>query len=125
MKIIDFAFDAFGQCNEHDRRKMKWKMKIGIEWWPSMASRPKIGGQPITLSLLSSFTLHYLTLSSTTTPLGQNGGALATWAGRPATIHGQSATPWLPYKRVAKESFLLHPTSSYATSNFLNPSPSS
>jgi hypothetical protein len=32
------------------------------------------------------------------------------------------ATPWLPYKRVAKGS-LLHLTSSQATSNFLNPSP--
>jgi hypothetical protein len=31
----------------------------------------------------------------------------------------------LPYKRVAKGSLLLHPTSSQATSNFLNPSPSS
>jgi hypothetical protein len=38
---------------------------------------------------------------------------------------GWPATPWLPYKRVAKESLLLHPTSSQATSNFLNPSPSS
>jgi hypothetical protein len=35
------------------------------------------------------------------------------------------ATPWLPYIRVAKGSLLLHPTSSKAISNFLNPSPSS
>jgi hypothetical protein len=27
---------------------------------------------------------------------------MATWAGRPATILGRLATPWLPYKRVAK-----------------------
>jgi hypothetical protein len=59
---------------------MKWRMKVGIEWRPSMASRQKIGGR--------------------------------------------SATPWLPYKRVAKGSLLLHPTSSQTTLNFLNPSPS-
>jgi hypothetical protein len=70
-----------------------------------MAGGPKIGGW-------ASFSLHYLPLSSTTTPLGQNGGALATWASRPATILGWPTTPWLPYKRVAKGSLLLHPTSS-------------
>jgi hypothetical protein len=79
---------------------------------PSMAGRPKIGGRPATFSLLSFFPLHYLPLSSTTTPLGQNGGALATWAVGSATILGQSATPWFPYKRLAKGSLLLHPTSS-------------
>jgi hypothetical protein len=52
-------------------------------------------------------------------------GALATWAGYLITIFGRPATPWLPYKRVAKGSLLLHPTSSQATLNFLNPSPSS
>jgi hypothetical protein len=46
-------FDAFGQWSEHDRSKMEWKMKIGIEWRPSMASRPKIGDRPATFSLLS------------------------------------------------------------------------
>jgi hypothetical protein len=94
MKEIGFAFDAFGQWSEHERNKMKWRMKVGIEWRPSMAGRPKIGGQPATFSLLSSFPLLYLPLSSTTTPLGQNGGALATWAGRPATILGWLATHW-------------------------------
>jgi hypothetical protein len=44
MKRIDFAFDAFGQWSGHDRSKMKWRMKVGIEWRPSMAGRPKIGG---------------------------------------------------------------------------------
>jgi hypothetical protein len=112
MKRIDFAFDAFGQWSEFDRSKMKWRMKVGIEWRPSMAGRPKIGGWLVTFSLLSFFPLHYLPLSSTTTPLGQNGGALATWASCLATILGWSATPWLPYKRVAKGSLLLHPTSS-------------
>jgi hypothetical protein len=34
---------------------MKWRMKVGIEWRPSMAGRPKNGGQPATFSLLSSF----------------------------------------------------------------------
>jgi hypothetical protein len=77
-----------------------------------MVGQPKIGGQPATFSLLSSFTLHYLPLRSTTTPLGQNGGALARRAGCSATILGRSATPWHPYNRVTKGSFLLHPTSS-------------
>jgi hypothetical protein len=45
MKGICFTFDAFGQWSEHDRSKMKWKMNVGIEWWPSMAGRPKIGGR--------------------------------------------------------------------------------
>jgi hypothetical protein len=112
MKGIGFAFDAFGQWSEHDRSKMKWRMKVGIEWRPSMVGQPKIGGWPANFSLLSSFPSIVSLFSSTTTPLGQNGGALATWAGRPATILGQSATPWLPYKRVAKGSLLLHPTSS-------------
>jgi hypothetical protein len=58
MKEIRFAFDAFGQWSEHYRRKMK----VGIEWRPSMAGWPKIGGWPATLSLLSSFILHYLPL---------------------------------------------------------------
>jgi hypothetical protein len=54
MKGIDIAFDAFGQWSEHDRSKMKWRMKIGIEWRPSMAGWPKIGGQWATFSLRSS-----------------------------------------------------------------------
>jgi hypothetical protein len=70
MKEIGFAFDAFGQWSEHDRSKMKWRMKVGIEWRSCMAGRPKIGGRPTTFSLLSSFPLHYLSLSWTTTPLG-------------------------------------------------------
>jgi hypothetical protein len=98
MKGIGFAF---GQWSEYERNKMKWWMKVGIEWRPSMAGRPKIGVQWATFSLLSSFPLHCLPLSSTTTPLGQNGGALATWASRPATILGRSATPCLPYTRIA------------------------
>jgi hypothetical protein len=66
-----------------------------------------------------------LSFTSTTTTLENNGGALATWAGWPTTSFGRPATPWLPYKRVIKGSLLLHPTSSQATSNFLNPSLSS
>jgi hypothetical protein len=112
MKGIGIAFDAFGQWSEHERNKMKWMIKVGIEWRPSMAGPLKIGGQLTTFSLLSSFPLHYLPLSSTNTPLGQNGGVLATWAGRPANILGRPATPCLPYKRVVKGSLLLHPTSS-------------
>jgi hypothetical protein len=37
MKGIGFAFDAFGQWSEHDWSKMKWRMKVKIEWSPSMA----------------------------------------------------------------------------------------
>jgi hypothetical protein len=48
MKGICFTFDAFGQWSEHDRSKMKWRMKVGIELRPSMADRPKIGGRPTT-----------------------------------------------------------------------------
>jgi hypothetical protein len=60
MKGIGFAFDAYDQWSEHDRSKMKWRMKVGIEWRPSMANQPKIGGWPASFSVLSSFPLHYL-----------------------------------------------------------------
>jgi hypothetical protein len=125
MKGICFAFHAFGQWSEHGRSKMKWMMKVGVEWRPSMAGRPNIGDRPATFSLLSSFPLHYLPLYLNHDTFEQSRGAMATWAGRPATILGQSTTSWLTYKRVAKGSLLLHPTSSQVTSNFLNPSPSS
>jgi hypothetical protein len=62
MRAICFTFDAFGQWSEHDRSKMKWRMKVGVERRPSMVSRPKIGGRPATFSLFSSFPLHYLHL---------------------------------------------------------------
>jgi hypothetical protein len=125
MKGICFTFDAFGQWSEHDRSKMKWRIKVRIEWRPSMASRPKIGvDRPPSPSFLPFPSTIYL-FSSSTTPLGQSRGAMATWGGRPTTILGRSATCWLPYKRVAKGRLLLHPTSSQAISNFLNPSPSS
>jgi hypothetical protein len=62
MSGISFTFDAFDQWSEHDRSKMKWRMKVGIEWRPSIAGRPKIGGRLATFSLLSSFPLHYLPL---------------------------------------------------------------
>jgi hypothetical protein len=62
MKGIFFTFDAFGQWSEHDRSKMKWRMKVGVEWRPSMVDRPKVVGRPTTFSLFSSFPLHYLPL---------------------------------------------------------------
>jgi hypothetical protein len=34
MKGICFTFDDFGQWSDHDRSKMKWRMKVGIEWRP-------------------------------------------------------------------------------------------
>jgi hypothetical protein len=51
MKEICFTFDAFGQWSDHDSSKMKWRMKVGIEWRSSMAGRPKIGGRLATFSL--------------------------------------------------------------------------
>jgi hypothetical protein len=60
MKGIGFAFVAFGQWSEHDRSKMKWRMKVRIEWRSSMAGRPKIGGWPATFATLFSFPLHSL-----------------------------------------------------------------
>jgi hypothetical protein len=53
MKEIGFAFNAFGKWSEHDRSKIKWRMKVGIEWRPSMIGRPKIGGQLAVFSFLS------------------------------------------------------------------------
>jgi hypothetical protein len=53
MKGISFTFDALCQWSELDRSKMKWRMKVGIEWRSSMAGRPKNGGQLTTFSLLS------------------------------------------------------------------------
>jgi hypothetical protein len=50
---------------------------------------------------------------------------MATWAGRLATSLGRPVTPWVPYKRVAKGSLLLHTTSSQEKPCFQNPSPSS
>jgi hypothetical protein len=57
MKGICFTFDAFGQWSEHYKGKMKWRMKLRVEWRPSMAGRPKIGGRSATFSLFSSYPL--------------------------------------------------------------------
>jgi hypothetical protein len=62
MKGICFTFDAFGQWSGHDRSKMKWRIKVGFEWRPSMVGWPNISGWPATFSLFSSFILHYLPL---------------------------------------------------------------
>jgi hypothetical protein len=62
MEGIYITFDAFSQWSEHDRSKMKWRMKVGLEWRPSVASRSKIGGWLTTFSLIYSFLLHYLML---------------------------------------------------------------
>jgi hypothetical protein len=35
-------------------------MKVEIDWRPSMAGQPMNGGGPATLSLFSSFPIHYL-----------------------------------------------------------------
>jgi hypothetical protein len=99
--------------------------KVEVNWGQSLAGLPKrVADRPSPPSFYI-FSSTILSFTSTTTTLGDNGGALVTWASRLATSLGQPVTPWLPYKRVAKGSLLLHPTSSQATSNFLNSSPSS
>jgi hypothetical protein len=62
MKGICFAFDDFGQWSDHYRSKMKWRIKVGVEWRPSMADQTNIGGWLATFSLLSSVPLHSLPL---------------------------------------------------------------
>jgi hypothetical protein len=41
LKVIFFAFDAFGQWCEHNWSKMKWRIKVRIEW------RPRIEGKKV------------------------------------------------------------------------------
>jgi hypothetical protein len=38
MKGICFTFDAFGQWSEHERSKMWLRMKVGVQWRPSVAT---------------------------------------------------------------------------------------
>jgi hypothetical protein len=45
MKGIGLTFDAFVQWSEHDRSDMKWRMKVGTDWRPSMVAQPKNAGQ--------------------------------------------------------------------------------
>jgi hypothetical protein len=58
VKGICFTFDAFGQWSEHDRSKMKWRMKVGIEWRPSMADRPKNVSYPVFIPKPSTHHMH-------------------------------------------------------------------
>jgi hypothetical protein len=74
MKGICFTFDAIGQWSDHERSKIWCRMKVGVEWTPSVAGRPP---SPFFPSTIFPFT-------STTTPWGQIGELLATCAGRPA-----------------------------------------
>jgi hypothetical protein len=80
MKEIYFTFDAFGQWSEHDRSKMKWRLKVGIEWRPSMAGPIKDWwsvDHPPSLSF-PPFPSTISLFSSTTIPLGQSRDAMAT-----------------------------------------------
>jgi hypothetical protein len=124
MKGIDFAFDAFGQWSEHDRSMMQWRMKVRIEWRPSMASPLKIGGR---LATFSPF-LHSPPLSpSLARPPHLWDRMEGLWphglAAQPPSLTG--GHPLAPLLNGCKGRLLLHPTSSQATSNLLNPSPSS
>jgi hypothetical protein len=57
MKGICFTFDAFGQWSEHERSKMWSRRKVGVQWWLSVAARPKIYGWPATFPLFSLLSL--------------------------------------------------------------------
>jgi hypothetical protein len=101
MKGIGFTFDAFGQWSEHDMSKMKWRMKVGIEWRPSMTGWPKIGCWPVTFTLLSSL----LSPSLTQSP--------HLWDRLEELWPHGPATPWLPYKRVGKGGGLIRKAESW------------
>jgi hypothetical protein len=82
-------------------------------------------GRPATFPI---FSLLSLILSSSLSQPPHLGDTLENFwqhglAARPPSLADRP--PWLPYKRTAKGRLLLHPTSSQATLNFLNPSPSS
>jgi hypothetical protein len=64
--------------------------------------------------LFPSFPYTIFPFISTTAPWGQIGELLATRVGCSSTYLAQLATRWLPYKRDAKESLVLHPISSQA-----------
>jgi hypothetical protein len=57
MKGICFTFDAFGQWGEYERSKMWCRMKVGVEWRPSVAARQKIYARPATIPLFSLLSL--------------------------------------------------------------------
>jgi hypothetical protein len=80
---------------------MRCMEKVGGEWRPRLGELAKMGGRPPTPSFPTFFSTNIL-FSSTTTTLVHNGGTLVTWAGRPATYHGQPTTPWHPYKRACQ-----------------------
>jgi hypothetical protein len=42
MKGVCFTFNAFGQWSEHDMSKINWRMKVGVEWRPSMANKANL-----------------------------------------------------------------------------------
>jgi hypothetical protein len=102
MLIICFTFDGFGQSSEHDRSKMKWRMKVRVEWRPSMAGRlpsPSFLPFPSTIYIFS----------STTTPLGQSRGTMATWAGRPAPYLAGHPPRGSPIKGLSRGAFSFIP----------------
>jgi hypothetical protein len=109
MKEICFTFDAFGQWSEQGRSIVCCGMKVGVEWRLSVAARPNIYGRSATFPLFS------LLLSSPLSQPPHLGEKLESFQPHGlATYLGWPATPWLPYKRAAKGSLVLHPTSSQA-----------
>jgi hypothetical protein len=80
-----------------------------------VAARPNIYGRPATFPL---FSLLSLLLSSPLSQPPHLGDKLESFwphgLAAPTTYLGRLATPWLPYKRVAKGSLVLHSISSQA-----------
>jgi hypothetical protein len=87
MKGICFGFDAFGQWSEHERSKMWRRMKVGVEWRPSVTAQSKIYGQLATFSLFSLLSL--LLSSSLSQPLHLGDKLESFWP------HGLEAWPHL------------------------------
>jgi hypothetical protein len=89
MKGICFTFDAFGQWSEHERNKIWWRMKAGVEWRSSVATQPMIYDWPSTFPL---FPLLYLLLSSSLSQPPHLGDKLESfWP------HGLAARPHLGF----------------------------
>jgi hypothetical protein len=88
------------------------KNEVGVEFRPSVVTRRKIYGRPTIFPLFSLLSLPLSSSLSQPPHLGDKlesfwPHGLAAW---PPTLAARPATPWLPYKRAANGSLLLHPT---------------
>jgi hypothetical protein len=72
MKGICFTFDAFGQWSEHEGNKIWWRMKVGVEWRPSVAAHQRfMAGRPPAPSF-PFFPIYYLPLYRSHRTMGTN-----------------------------------------------------